>query len=56
MIGANLLKGKMVLMKVASNRVSSLKGTRLQAVSAKSECEDELSDKEVKAQLEVNSK
>ncbi len=56
MIGAHLQKGKMVLMKVASNKVSSLRGSRFEAVHEASDCEDHMSDDDIKAQIEVDGK
>lgn len=51
-IGANLASGKLVLMKVESNMVSTLRGARFEQVSDPSECEDSLTDNDVKVQVE----
>ncbi len=49
-IGANLASGKLVLMKVESNKVSTLRGTQFEPVDP-SECEDSTTEADVKTQI-----
>lgn len=55
MIGASLAAGKLILNKVTNNQVSTLKGTTFQTVESADDCQDTLTDEEVKNQFEPTS-